>query len=287
MKRFSAFTLVVLVALAPSCSLLEEVAEMLGDGNKICLDEVLGYAGLERGAIDDDLLAITLAASADVLGELPVKDCQARSKSDGLVKKISDGGGATTPTDPDLPEKARDGQVVEADGPQDLPDKLDEVVDQGPGQDADVAVLIDTTGSMWDDLDAIVTNLDDILATVESKGGRVAIAWYGDNMSCDAPWYGINPSGLLDPTDPEVTDFADDTLNNGLSGGCDWPESMYDAIVETANSLNWESADRTIVVITDAEALTGDKTNYSEDDVAIILDEHKIALDLILTAVTY
>jgi hypothetical protein len=274
MRRSLALPLLLSVATLPSCALLDG---LLGDGTRVCLDEVLDHAKLDRADLDDARLADALSMAAKLIGELPVLDCRALDASEGLLDTVTKGKDG----------EVRDGQIVEANNPQEVPDKLDEVLQDGPGRDADVAVLIDTTGSMWDDLDEVVARLDEIRETVESKNGRLAIAWYGDNQGCDQPWYGINSSGLLPANDPQIDSFASDTLDNGLSGGCDWPESMYDAIAKTAEGLDWVSGDRSIVVITDAEPLTGSKTDHSEQDVADILEQHKIALDLVLTAITY
>ncbi len=245
-----ATSLVVACSLLPSC---EVIGDVLGSG-VFCLGDLLDLAERTRDDTDDEILADLMKTYQDGIDGLPLFDCKAKKDMDsflGTLRSDTDG------TDPDLPKRQRKGKVIEVDDPEEVPDALEEVVDEGPGDGADVAVLIDTTGSIWDDYDAINSELDRILDTVKEKNGRVSIAWYGDNQSCDTPWYGVNPSGLVRGGSPEITDFADAMLRNGLVGGCDIPESMYDGIAETALGLDWTSADRTIVVITDAGALTG------------------------------
>jgi len=290
--RITPFLLVGALPCLSACATLGAAMDI------ICLDDALTASGYSRDDLEtvdldgdgrpdgDDVMKEVLALAAVTLGDGPVLDCAARDAGTSFSDAVIADAGLEI-AEPGLPDKARPGVVVEAGSPGELPDKVEEVVQQGPGKGADVVVLIDTTGSMWDDTEAVVKHLKDIRAVVTNKGGRMAVAWYGDNMGCDDPWYGRNSSGLVDPQDTELQRFADAALEDGLSGGCDWPESMYDAIYRTADELNWESADRSIVVITDADALTGDRTNHSQDAVSALLDQKRIALDLIYTAVTY
>jgi formylmethanofuran dehydrogenase subunit E-like metal-binding protein len=61
---------------------------------------------------------------------------------------------------------------------------------------------------------------------------------------------------------------------------------MYDAIWKTADELAWQSDERTIIVITDAEA-HDKKTNHSESDVRGMLKEEGIVLDTILVGIGF
>jgi len=115
-----------------------------------------------------------------------------------------------------------------------------------PESKLDLVFLIDTTGSMWDDIEQVKLSANEIIGALDSKGldYRVAIANYKD--------YPNLPYG--EPTDytyklnlPFATkDNKQDIINaiNGLSasGGADWRESVYSALVNAMTDANKDSA---------------------------------------------
>jgi hypothetical protein len=285
----------VLIAALPllsSCSALSKLSAY------ICLDEALEAAGYTRedletvdldgdGVADgDDLLKEVIETSRAVLGDSAIIDCTARDDGASLVEDISEGVGAS-PDEEGLPDKAHEGDVVEVENPDELPDKVADQIEENPGENPDVSLLIDTTGSMWDDAQIIADSFEEIRQAVEDKGGRLSVSWYGDNQSCDDPWFGQNDSGLMDPMDAELNRFVNNILDEGLTGGCDWPESMYDGLYEVGEGLNWESPVRQIIVITDAPALEPPKTNHTREEVVELMDRKRITVDIVYTAVTY
>ena len=64
----------------------------------------------------------------------------------------------------------------------------------------EVAILIDTTGSMRDD-QAVEKAVADIIAEVKENKGYLAMASYGDNWGCDEPSVRNQLGGLLDVND--------------------------------------------------------------------------------------
>ena len=79
------------------------------------------------------------------------------------------------------------------------------------------------------------------------------------------------------------------TLKTGIveTGGCNWPESMYDAVWETATRLDWEGDNRRIIAITDARPLEPPYTNHTSEEVSEKLDALGVTLDTILVGIVF
>ncbi len=157
----------------------------------------------------------------------------------------------------------------------------------------DVVFLFDATGSMRDDQQRIGESFAEIVATLRDAEGRLAIAWYKDNKSCDEPnWFGINEGGLLELAgdDGAANETALQDFMGGISvgGGCDRPESMLDALYEAASTVEWTSTDaRAIVVLTDAGFHTGAKSNHTEEEVSLLLATHGVSLRIVNVALAF
>ncbi|MCG2687654.1 hypothetical protein L6260_02505, partial [Candidatus Parcubacteria bacterium] len=129
----------------------------------------------------------------------------------------------------------------------------------------DLVILVDTTSSMWDDIDAVKASASEIVQAIDLEGfdSRVAIADYRDipqspfGGSMDYP-YNLNLP-FSNNTDSIINSI------NGLSlgWGADTPESVYTALVHTmedpnkdlANSANsgWRfGATKAIIIMGDA-----------------------------------
>lgn len=111
----------------------------------------------------------------------------------------------------------------------------------GGTKQLDLVLLVDTTGSMWDDIDAVSRAAHDIVDELFAVEGaaeriRVAIAQYKD--------FPIGPYG--DPSDSPYTvlvPFTNDktrlqevlaNLPSMVGGGADWEESVYWAVVSAS-----------------------------------------------------
>lgn len=257
-----------LVCLLPALALTG--CELLELREHLCLSRVLEVAELGEealaGADADARLEEALSTASSVLGDLPVMDCEAADSFAGLL----DAGG---------------GSLVQVWSADDLADEAGQLVDDNMGRGGEVALVIDTTGSMHDDTRALRSNIDAVLDEVERKNGTISVAFYGDNQGCDDDWYQRNSGGLLPADDPRIVEAAGN-WEGALTGGCDWQESLYDAVWKTANGLDWQSKDRTIIVITDADA-HDEKTNHSEAELQALLKQQDIVLDTILVGVAF
>ncbi len=125
---------------------------------------------------------------------------------------------------------------------------------------ADLVFLIDKTGSMSDDISNVRTNLDAIINSLPASV-RLGVAEYGDANVTPTDWFDFTPLS---------TDYtASRSFINAISpgGGGDIPESVYDGIVRTIESMNFLATKKMIIVIGDAPPLEGSRTTNSLTDV--------------------
>lgn len=131
------------------------------------------------------------------------------------------------------------------------------------GEAIDIAFVIDTTGSMSHDVDAVRANVASIVAQIRAKSSspRFALVDYKDH-----PEDGGDPS---DYPARVVTRFTPDTaaLQSGLDslvadGGGDWEESVYSGLM-AAFDLPWRAGVKKVAIVLgdappkDPEGVTG------------------------------
>ena len=132
---------------------------------------------------------------------------------------------------------------------------------------ADIVFLIDTTGSMWDEIQNVKNNINRFADRLEEEG--VSVRWalleYRD-ITCDgsastkiiyrgsSEWY-IN-----------VTEYERAIASLSVDGGGDRPETVIDALA-AANRLESRAGAKTFyIVVTDADYKT--ENNYGVRDMA-------------------
>ncbi len=132
----------------------------------------------------------------------------------------------------------------------------------GNSPKVDISFVIDTTGSMWDDIDAAKDSAnriaDTVLAFPDARVQLVEYRDYGDSFQAR-----------------EVVPFTANanSFKNGLSGlsadeGGDWPESVYSGLM-TAFQGDWRPGARKLAVLLgDAPAHNPEEgTGYTRDQV--------------------
>ena len=266
-------------------ALTDTLDELVGE---ICLDDLLDMVGMTREDLSetaDAVLEEVLAAQVDILGKAYVIDCQAEETCASLGDPPADG---PPPDDAEAPP-TEDGESRSADSADEVAGQIRDIIDQRGGTGEEVALLLDATGSMWDDQAAVSSEFDSIMADVQSRGGKLAVAWYKDNYGCDSPWYASNSDGLLAmDVDANRTVISAFFSAIPVYGGCDWPESLYDGVVETIDGLAWSSTTaRMIIAITDADALQPPASNHSEAQVQAALAAAGVTLHTINVAISY
>lgn len=245
-----AATLAWLLALSAPVGLVGcDLALTDEDGEAQCLDDFLREKGTDREALEAQAAQQGIDASTalkriydSVFGVVDVLvDCSASEALGGLAAGTG-------------------GQFERVKTPAEGMDKVSTFTGQVEGNSVDLVFLVDTTGSMSSSIETVRDRLGDIVATLEGKDVRVAIAFYRD-QNVDDPWYFRNASGLTRADASEITSFL---ASAQASGGGDFPESLYDGVFKTVTELDWAAETRLLVAITDAPPLTGDKSDNTQ-----------------------
>ena len=116
--------------------------------------------------------------------------------------------------------------------------------------DLDMALVIDTTGSMDDDIKAMRASAGSMLATAFARAGktRVAVVYYKDKTA-DCPWVTRIEASFTE----EKGAIASALARAQIGCGGDEPEHVYAAIYKAASGLSWRpEAVKLMVLIGDA-----------------------------------
>ncbi len=179
--------------------------------------------------------------------------------------------------------------LIYSKGPQSIIKDLSEIFDSYEDKEnLDLVLVIDTTGSMKNDLEKLKSDLLPLLKAnfPENKNSRVGLLLFRD--------YSDNYKFRELPV--KVFDFSknwDSVIQNlksvriyGSEGG-DIPEAIYEAIYAASDFYNWrteQNIQRQIILITDAEPHTQPRKSgkYSRDFALKSLEVKNIKLNTIL-----
>lgn len=155
-----------------------------------------------------------------------------------------------------------DGLVYNATYASEVPVMIAQIISDQAVANTDLVFLIDNTGSMYDDIDQVQLAIASIMSSLPS-GTRVGAAFYNDLNEDPTGWYDYTP---LDSSPYTATTGFINSLY--AYGGGDYPESVYDGIVNAVSDMSWSSSSKRImIVIGDAPPLEGDLTNYTLGEV--------------------
>ncbi|QDK81909.1 VWA domain-containing protein [Spirosoma sp. KCTC 42546] len=206
---------------------------------------------------------------------------QAQYSASTVVTSIVTVGRTTKPSYEELADvlytrlgEGTGGKRYDADSPNAVLATIFTIIQEQAGtKGADVVILLDDTGSMGDDIDAVKAGLNKIISALPPST-RLGAATYNDLNELPDSWY--NWRDL-------TTDFASiRTFINAARayGGGDRPESVYDGIYETLTRVSWTSTKRIMIVVGDDPPLEGSKTKHSYDDVVATCKQKGIEANL-------
>ena len=155
------------------------------------------------------------------------------------------------------------------------------VLRQDASDALDLCFVIDTTGSMGDDINNAKSNMSEILQHLQDKteNYRVALIDYRDfsSRSGNSLDYAFRIQLLFTASESAIR-----TAINGLTlgHGGDGPETVYSGIM-AATKLSWrEDARKVIIIMGDAPPLDPEPiTEYTYEDVLMALLQSDISLD--------
>jgi hypothetical protein len=142
--------------------------------------------------------------------------------------------------------KTGGGDLVYSTGPEDLVDRIKELLDREKGKTVDIVLCLDTTSSMRDDIDEVRRALIPMLnrTIAEFASFRIGMILYKD-------YYEEYLNRVIPFTD-DFTRFQR-TLNGiRVGGGRDIPEAVYEALYEGITKFPWQAESRILILIGDA-----------------------------------
>lgn len=141
----------------------------------------------------------------------------------------------------------------------------------------DLIFIIDTTGSMYDDIAAAKSSAVDIVNTINSSGlidYRVAVVDYRDFPTSPYGGAGDYPYHAVLPFSGDSATIVSAINSLSLGWGNDWPESLYSALIRSmlCESLgSWRTVQgikKVVIVMTDAPPHDPEPfTGYTSTDV--------------------
>ena len=140
----------------------------------------------------------------------------------------------------------------------------------------DIAFMVDSTGSMSNDIEAVRARLDAILNGLDPAEDRVTMAWFRDRH-VDSPWYRRNGRGLISPDAGQLKSFLNAI---DATGGGDLPESLYDGAFKSIDEIEWSAERRVLVIITDAGPT--DRDTHTAEDVVRSAEANNVEIVPIL-----
>jgi hypothetical protein len=168
------------------------------------------------------------------------------------------------------------GNLIYSTGADDLVDKIGLILEKERGKTLDLALCLDTTGSMKDDIDAIRQQLIPLLERMISgfPDFRIGMVLYKD-------YYEEYLTRLV----PFTSDFEvfRRTLNGiRVGGGRDIPEAVYEALYEAAGQFPWAAESRLIILIGDAPPHPRQRGRVSKEMVDQAVAERNIRVNAII-----
>ncbi len=135
------------------------------------------------------------------------------------------------------------GEAFAIDYAKQLPAVLVNILNTHATSNTDIVFLIDNTGSMYDDIDELKTNLTRIIGTLKGlKNIHIGFATYSDSLY-DRNWF------RMQPLSDDLGLISDGINAIKLATGGDMPESVNDAVVRTVSEMNWTVGSKRMMLL--------------------------------------
>ncbi|GMO26169.1 MAG: VWA domain-containing protein [Termitinemataceae bacterium] len=168
------------------------------------------------------------------------------------------------------------GELVYSLGPEDIVEKISDLLSQRAGRDLDLVLCIDTTASMKNDLAAVRTQLSAMIREQMNNYQymRVGFVFYKDYYDeYVTKWYSFT----------DDLSIIQKTLNGvKAGGGRDIPEAVHEALYDAATKFEWQARNRKIILIGDAPPHPRMRGKISKDMAMNAAMKLNITIDAIL-----
>lgn len=149
------------------------------------------------------------------------------------------------------------------------------IIESNIKKDSDLMIIMDKTGSMSDDINNLKIGLDQILETLKKYDSiRLAVATYGDKNVDKSAWFEFKN---FDTDFEETMEFIE---NIKITGGGDYPESVYDGIYEAFQNDFWRSnSKRMVILLGDAPSLDSSLSDHTIEEIIEIATSDSINMN--------
>lgn len=168
------------------------------------------------------------------------------------------------------------GNLIFSTGPEDLVEKIEDVIDSTTGNSLDIVFCLDTTSSMQDDIDEIRLALSPMLVekVTQFQSFRIGMVLYKD--------YFDEYLTRVIPFTKDMDQFQR-TLNSiQVGGGRDIPEAVYEALYDGAVSFPWEAETRSLILIGDAPPHPRPRGKITSEMVDKVVAERNLEVNAII-----
>jgi hypothetical protein len=171
---------------------------------------------------------------------------------------------------------SQNGQMLYATDPDDLVEKIGDILGGETGQSLDLVICIDTTSSMTKWIDAVRKNLPPLVNDIAQnyQSFRVGLVLYRD--------YGDSYLNRVIAFTRDLNDFSYSLNGIAVAGGADIPEAVHEALYEGVSKFEWEAESRQIILIGDAPPHPAPKGSITEDMVMAAAAEQYIRISSIM-----
>jgi hypothetical protein len=168
------------------------------------------------------------------------------------------------------------GELVYSAGPPDLVEKIVEILEGEQGNQVDLVICLDTTGSMKDDIDAIrellILRLEELVPGFEAF--RIGMVLYKD--------YNETYLTRVIPFTDNFERFRASLNAIRVGGGRDIPEAVHEALYEGAIKFPWGARSKMMILIGDAPPHLRQRGRVSEDMVIQAADNLGLRINAII-----
>ena len=168
------------------------------------------------------------------------------------------------------------GNVVYSKGPEDLVERIREILEKERFKGVDLVLCLDTTGSMKDDIAevrlSLIPMLQELIAAFPAF--RIGMVLYKD--------YNEEYINKVVPFTDDFEVFQRNLNAIRVGGGRDIPEAVYEALYAGATKFPWEAESRLIILIGDAPPHPRPRGKISKEMAAEEADARSIRIQAII-----
>jgi hypothetical protein len=168
------------------------------------------------------------------------------------------------------------GDLVYSKGPDDLVQKIGEILEREKGKTLDLVLCLDTTNSMKDDIDSVRALLIPMLENMvaDFPDFRIGMVLYKD--------YFEEYLNQVIPFTRNLEAVRRSLTSIRVGGGRDLPEAIYEALYEAAVKFPWEAEAKLIILIGDAPPHSRPRGRITQTMVENEIGKRELKVDAII-----